>query len=215
MIRLQATVTAFALLLICGVLHGLRTERWQPSAALEQAAAQVGRVSLAVGDWHGRAETDDIESFDMAGARRYWTRTYTHRQSQAKVLAILMCGRAGRMSVHTPEVCYRGAGFEMPDDAVRFSMTAEPTDTFWTATFAKTTGLGSSLRLFWAWNAQGTWEAPDNPRWQFRGAPFLYKLYVSHDLAGTGDHGAATDAGADFLRAFLPELERSLFSTGS
>jgi hypothetical protein len=214
MIRRQAIIIALGLLLISGLWHGLCTERWQPSAALGEAIARVEHVPLQIGDWQGQAEKEEADEFDMAGARGHWTRTYVHKHGGARLLVILMCGRAARMSVHTPQVCYGGAGYDMPNDPVRFHMAAEPAGTFWTATFSKRSGEASELRLYWAWNAHGPWEAADNPRWQFRGAPFLYKLYVAHDLTGTADPGPAADVGAEFLRQFLPVLDRTLFPSG-
>ncbi len=212
MTRTHATVVALLLLLAGGLLHGLCAERWTPSPLLEEAVARVAQVPLEIGDWQGKAESDDVESFDMAGARGYWTRIYTHRRSGTRVLVILMCGRPGRMAVHTPEVCYRGAGYDMPDDATRQPL--ETGGAFWTAIFSKPADMNSGLRLFWAWSTDGTWEAPANPRWQFRGQPFLYKLYVAHDLAGA-DAGPAGDAGAEFLRPLLPALQQALFPAGS
>ena len=52
------------------------------------------------------------------------------------------------------------------------------------------------------------WQASANPRWEFGGAPFLYKLYVSHDAPGSAT--AAADAVQDFFRQFLPELQQTL-----
>ena len=41
----------------------------------------------------------------------------------------------------------------------------------------------------WAWSTDGTWVAPDNPRWQFarqlNSVPVLYKLYVATPLPET------------------------------
>jgi hypothetical protein len=65
--------------------------------------------------------------------------------------------------------------------------------------------------LYWAWNADGSWEASSSPRWQFRGAPFLYKLYVSRDINRQPGVAPGADATAQFMREFLPVLDRTLF----
>ena len=67
------------------------------------------------------------------------------------------------------------------------------------------------LRLYWAWNTRGEWEALASPRWQFRGAPFLYKLYVACDVGQTPVGAPQGDAAADFLRECLPALNAALF----
>ena len=117
-----------------------------------------------------------------------------------------MCGRSGKMAVHTPEVCYRGAGFEMVDRPEPWTVAATTGDklgTFWTSSFSK--GTGPELRLAWGWNAGAGWQAPRNPRWDFGGKSFLYKLYVSHDAAPGSERAAE-----DFLRQFLPRLNEIL-----
>src|SRR5579864_1510783 len=113
MTRLLPWLTTMTLLLSVGLVHGLWSERWQSSEALATACARVGDVPLEIGDWQGKDVMVDTEAFAQAGARSYWARSYTHQHDGSTVLAILMCGRAGRMAVHMPEVCYRGAGYDL------------------------------------------------------------------------------------------------------
>jgi hypothetical protein len=208
MTRLHATLVALLLLLTGGLLHGTWSERWQSSNALDDAVARVYGVPLKVGDWTAQEQPSDAEMFSQAGARGYWTRSYTHLHSKQTVLVILMCGRAGRMAVHTPEVCYSSSGYELPEDPARYSL---EDSSFWTALFSKPRGGAADLRLFWAWNATGNWEAPANARWAFRGRPFLYKLYVAHERTIGSPTDAAQDPAVDFLRTFLPRVEPILF----
>ncbi len=221
--RLLPWITALVLLAAAGLAHGLYTERWRPSDALAAAAARLDRVPRTVGDWQGTDVAVEAEAFVQAGARNYWARSYRRRGGGA-VLVVLMCGRAGRMAVHTPEVCYRGAGYDLLESPARATIRGEADDdygTFWSARFSKQTGGTSDLRLYWAWGDGADWQAPTSPRWQFRGRPFLYKLYASHEL--TGDAGAAgaagaagqagaagTDATMDLLRQLLPTLREAL-----
>src|ERR1700675_4701344 len=90
MTRLLPWLTALTLLLTAGLMHGLWTERWQPSTALAEAAARVHDVPLEIGDWQGEDVEVDAEAFAQAGARSYWARTYTNRHGDGTVLAISM-----------------------------------------------------------------------------------------------------------------------------
>ena len=99
---LAACGTLLASGLVCHLLA-------KDSAALDDAAARIALVPKMIGDWHGHDEEPDDRSFEQAGAKGYWMRSYVNQRTKASVLAILMCGRPGKMSVHTPEVCYRGA----------------------------------------------------------------------------------------------------------
>src|SRR5262249_32960731 len=162
---------AVALLLVSGVAHGLWSERWAPSAALHEAAARVALVPAEIGGWKATDVETESAAFFRAGALQYLARSYVDERRKTPVPVILMCGRAGRMAVHTPEVCYRGAGYEMGGAAQTFAAKSAGGDKFgdfWTARFtkqspAKLAGNSADLRLYWAWNAQGAWQAPANP----------------------------------------------------
>jgi hypothetical protein len=207
MTRLLPALTALTLLVTTGVVHGLWTERWRPSDALERAAARVATVPLEIGDWQGKDIDVDAEAFAQAGARGYWARTYT-RPGGDSVLVVLMCGRPGKMAVHTPEVCYGGAGYELfesPTTIVVRDEAGVEQGVFWSARFSKQAG-GSELRLDWAWGDGHDWQAPGNPRWTFRGRPFLYKLYASHEISP----GQAGDPTAELLSELLPKVRDAL-----
>lgn len=211
MTRQPAVVAALAVLVVSGVVHGLWAERWGPSTLLQEAAARVDQVPLEIGDWQAQVDDADPAAFTQAGAQSYWARSYVNPRLHTTLHVILMCGRAGRMAVHTPEVCYRGAGFEIeakPEVWTVQSPASAELGTLWTAQFSKGIGRGADLCLYWGWNAGGPWQAAANPRWQFGGEPFLYKLYLSH--AASGDF--ATQTARDFMGLFLPELRTALLA---
>lgn len=153
-------------------------------------------------------------SSSRRGAIGYWARQYSRRQETVTVL--LMCGRADRMAIHTPEFCYQGLGYEIVDSPRRADIPLESGASkaqFWTARFIKSIGVASDLRLFWGWNGGHGWAAPASPRWEFRRSPFLYKLYIVHDT--NAQKQMKDEVGMDFLPQFLPELDRVLVSTGT
>jgi hypothetical protein len=212
--RTLSLTAVLILLLASGLVHGLWTERWGTSMLLQDAAARVDAIPLQVGPWRGRAEHADPETFEQAGAHAYWLRQYTHTESRfSPITAVLMCGRAGRMAVHTPEVCYGGAGFDMVHGRRHLGIAPEASEAgqFWSARFAKDKGVVRELLLYWSWNDGRGWQAPDSPRWHFRGAAYLYKLYIVREIA---DSTAPDDnPAADFLRYFLPAAQETLFAS--
>lgn len=111
--RHAAILIAVVVLAVSGLVHGFWSRRWAASTVLQEAAARVDNVPLTFGDWQGESLAEDPSMFYQTGAQRFWTRSYVHTQKKTSLLVILMCGRAGRMAVHTPEVCYRGAGYEL------------------------------------------------------------------------------------------------------
>lgn len=211
--RQAAVISALIVLLICGVVHGWWAERWHKSRALEDALAQVELVPMNFGAWKAEPVEGDPEAFRIAGAQAYWMRSYTnakqHNAKQHKVLAILMCGRAGRMAVHTPEIAFQGDRFELhdgPSATLVRGESGEELGTFNTARFTRTAGGRGGLRLYWSWNPGDGWQTPSSPRWTFGGKPFLYKLYVSQAPTSGSDR----DAAAELLRDLLPELRKTL-----
>ncbi len=204
-----------ALVLVLGpaVVHGLWTQRWQPSPAVETAAARLADVPLAFGDWQGEPLTLDPDAVAQAKLTGCWMRRYTHAATGRNVTVLLMCGPAGPVSVHTPEWCFGGAGYDMAGPAVKYAVHAEPPAEFWTARFSKPGPvLPDQLRIFWAWSTAGTWEAPRQPRLAFGRSAFLYKLYILRNLTDPQEP-PDNDPCLEFLRVFLPELSHTLFPT--
>jgi Protein of unknown function (DUF3485) len=201
--RYYAFLTAIVLLLGSGLLYHSQAGG---SEQLDAAASRVALVPSVVGDWHANDEASDERAFEQAGAKAHWTRHYVNQKTKESVLVILMCGRPGKMAVHTPEVCYSGAGYELHGHPTACAINGDAN--FWTAKFVK---KASQLRLYWTWSASGAWEASASPRWQFRGEPFLYKLYVSRDISDQPSVVPEADVTAAFLGEFVPVLKRTLF----
>lgn len=208
--RPMAIALGLATLIAGGVLHGVYADRWGKSSALEDAAARIGGVPRSFADWTSDDQPSDAAEFAQAGAEAYWTRVY--RKAGKEFLVILMVGRSGRMAVHTPEVCYRGAGYDLASPPMYHpvrTVRGQELGAVWTANFLKPGSSTGDLQLSWAWSDGGPWSAPNAPRWTFRGEPALYKLYVSQSTSGLSAEAAARNRD-EFLRELLPVLNESL-----
>jgi len=171
-------------------------------------------VPLTAGDWRGQWAELDAEVTDQAkrvGIDGSVRREFKRAPDGAAVSVILMCGRFGPLSVHTPDVCYGSSGYVMQGSPARIEVTFANgrETTFWTATFERPK-THEALRLYWGWNAGEGWKAPGNPRWAFRMKPVLYKLYVAREVTSAKDT-LEGDPGIAFLRSWLPALDQSLF----
>lgn len=210
MLKPMPVVTAFVLVIASLVVPALWSGPRHDPALLEETSGRVAQVPFEAGDWLGKGVHFDPEEFKQAGAIGYWARQYTHRQQSVTVL--LMCGKAGRMAVHTPEFCYQGLGYEIVDAPRKadFVLAGGEKAEFWTARFNKPLGVSNDLRLFWAWNDGNGWQAPSSPRWQFRRAPYLYKLYIVH--ATSAQQQLKDEPGTEFLPRFLPVADKVLLA---
>jgi hypothetical protein len=218
MLRALLLTTALALVIAAGLVHGRWTDRWTTSHAVEEAVVRLERVPMTLGDWQGRALGLDREVLATAEIAGYIARGYENRRSNAVVTVLLVCGRPGPISVHTPDICYAGAGFEPSRPPAVLSLPLErsgPPATLRDAVLVKPSStVPTSLRILWTWSAAGAWEAPDNPRLAFAPRQFLYKLYVIREPA-VADGRIEDDPSLEFLRILLPELELALFGRAS
>jgi hypothetical protein len=207
MLRMSSGLVAVGILLFSGLFHGHLTARWRGGGAVDMNPA-LAQVPAAVGDWEGSA----IEEYKQPpGYHGSLARRYKNRRTGQVVSILLMCGPPGLVSTHTPDVCYGAIGFEV-EKPVRESVPLEGSDeaVFYASNMVRTKSAEqTSLRAYWAWNADGAWAVADNPRLTFAGRQTLYKLYVIRDVSEA--RPAPQDPCVDFLRAFLPEAQRVLF----
>src|SRR5262245_34789283 len=177
MTRVFPVVAAVVVLLFSGLVHGLWTDRWGDAQDLNAAAARLDLLPLQLGEWAG--EDQPIKDRKSGGLAGSVTRRYVHRTTGKAVTVFLACGRAGPVSIHTPDVCYTASGFKM-DAKKDYTLppgSARPGATFYTDQMRRTRATDQTqLRIFWSWFAEGKWQAVESPRLAFVGTPVLYKL---------------------------------------
>jgi hypothetical protein len=215
MTRILAVILAFVCVLGFGAAHGVLTNRWKLSTRPEAAAAKLQGVPRVFGDWEGTDAEVNRRVVEIAELAGYVNRQYINRRTGVSVSVLLVCGPAGPISVHPPEVCFAGAGLQFVTDRGQCTIAAPdlpaPAEFFHTRV-AKPTSPGSpQQRLLWSWTADGTWVAANHPRLAFARSPVLYKLYVQRVLTRT-DEPLEEDPIQSFLQVFLPELQKVLFT---
>jgi hypothetical protein len=180
MVRTFPWLLAFSLVIAAGVAQGLRTDRWSLSSEPAASAAKLDGLPLRLGDWEGTDEKMDATAKDLAEIADYKQRTYRNKAGKS-VKILIMCGRPGPIAVHTPDVCLGGAGYKVIGERTQTLKLAGnlPQAEFRTAQFVRSGGPEEQrLQILWAWSTDGTWSAPDDPRWKFAPSSALFKLYV-------------------------------------
>src|SRR5947209_9927630 len=104
MTRTALSALGLLVLLVSGVVHGLWTDRWRAAAEPAAYAARLADVPRTVGDWEGQDVTLEEKSLRVAEVTGYLARTYVHRRTGAMAEVVVVCGRPGPISVHTPDV---------------------------------------------------------------------------------------------------------------
>jgi hypothetical protein len=224
MAKLLPLLIGGALVLGTGVLDGLWTGRWYEDPSLEKAAARLENVPTKVGDWEMVAdESESLQDEDVtrAGIVKHCLRRYRNQHNHRQVTVLLVCGRPGPVSAHTPDVCYQGAGYTLVSGPTSYVVPARAgaTDYPFKGIRVRSTmpDQPAELRVLWSWLADGSssdaasggWKAPDEPRFRFAHCRVLYKLYVVRQENSTETPGRE-DPGLAFLQAFLPALDEAL-----
>jgi len=234
--RYGATAAFMTLVVVAGILHGQRTFRWTAKPPLTAYIERLKDVPMTFDGWLGEDMprfTDDLRTH---GIEDYLYRNYRSRTTTESYRVLIVVGRPGPISSHTPDVCYRGSGYTSAADPARadvagvdstgskdgrnfqlFSMKFKPPITRATDSFEK--------EIRWSWLAPSKqFQAADSPRTTFPNEPALYKIYIDHDRPATSLApvpastasplpAVAATAGHDptkFLQALLPRVETAL-----
>jgi len=208
------TVLGAVLILLTTMVQGFLTDRWRPSTSeqLKAFADALQNVPIRIGDWEVQEITEmDPREREAAGAVGDLSRTYRNPHTQEVVSVYMICGPSRAVAVHTPDACYVSSGFRIEDKIQPYDIPFGNTKgEFRTATFLKEDPTGSQLlRVFWAWNATGQWEAPEWPRLKYGGRTPLNKVYF---IARSAPGESVADSPAlAFAKEFLPVATALLF----
>jgi hypothetical protein len=209
--RTLPVLTVCAAAVLSGTVSGLWVHRWAGTAELEAATARMAAIPAAVGDWdarEGEVSAREVEGAQAAGILR---REYVNRRTGATLSLLVVCGRAGPVAVHTPDVCYRNSGYAEVGEATQVAVPGAEGSRLLVRRFQKQSAVPVQLRVWYCWSAGGEWEVPDNPRIHFAREPVLYKLYVSRELPRP-DEPLDNDPVKEFLRDLIPQVKPALFA---
>lgn len=203
------TIVCFLVLLAGAVVHGAATRRWDAVAPPVLKAEALHGMTVRIGDYEPTPINSDlpIKERSLVTCHRY--------DSAARgqmVVVSLTSGIPGAVATHTPDVCYVGSGYKMTKGPTRKSidLPGGGAARYFVAEFEKATATGvDRQRVRWAWTADGTWDAPDNPRFAYIRSGELFKLYV---VTRPDDDAPAedSDAVAAFTAAAFAQYAREL-----
>jgi hypothetical protein len=197
-----------------GVAEGLWSQRWFPPAELRRAQEKLDLIPRTVGPWEGEDRELDPRQARQGEISAGLSRVYVNPETGAALSVLLVAGRAGPICVHTPEVCLGGGGFALTAPANRVEVEADAhSGTFWRGVFRKGEALTpEEMEVYWSWNSGSGWRAVSSPRWDLARERMLYKLYVTRGLGGPGAREDEESPIPGFLKRFLPEVQRALFT---
>lgn len=209
-VRFHHLLFMAAFLAASGLVHGMWSNRWSKTAKVE-GKDLLTRLDDEIGDWRS-GEFLQINPADVPANTKCVSRRFDPIKDGTPIVVSVTSGGPGEVAVHTPDVCYLGAGFQLRGEVSRQSIPLPDgkSASFWVADFVKSKASGDeSIRVRWAWTSDGNWQAPDYPRWVFARVPVLYKLYMVHSLTDDDDL-TKNDPYRKFIADLAPALSRQL-----
>ncbi|MDC0936612.1 exosortase-associated EpsI family protein [Pirellulales bacterium] len=208
------------LLITITVIEARISDRFTTSAvSAADFVARFKEVPMDVGPWRGTNNDVDEQVKETAGAVGHVSRTYTNTTTGAQVDLWLIVGHARDILRHTPNVCYRSAGFRQLGTVNKHPIEVEGGGeaVFATAQFLKEDNHSrNQVRVFWAWNGnepdKEKWEAPDGRRLYYGNNRALYKIYFTSAVLTDEEH-AGDSVAVDFAELMLPHVNTALFPT--
>jgi len=184
-----AVTIAAGLTILSGLWHGTISHRWQATPSLLDAVASLESLPQEFGVWKAEHSFElDPEVGAILQCSGYVHRRYVNQENGQSVQVFVVLGPPGPISVHTPEVCYSGAGYSTQSETK--TMTIEGSDgsrdQFHWVNLQRDEDASSRLTVGYGWTTGDQFVAPDSPRWTFRNAPYLYKIqWAAHHTPST------------------------------
>jgi len=195
-----------ALIAGAALVNGAVTQRWAVFAPNPARTERLHALEVRFEDWQPTEVPTEMPTNERSTAT---ARRYQSASSGQSAVVTIISGIPGSVSTHTPDVCYVGSGYKCLRGPKKetLELPGGGTAMFYTADFEKKTATKADrVRVRWAWSTDGTWIAPDSPRWQFarqlNAVPVLYKLYVATPLPEADSEDRAHEDDAP-TRAFV------------
>ncbi|MDR3232370.1 MAG: EpsI family protein [Planctomycetaceae bacterium] len=209
-VALTAVITAYS---------GSLTGRWGASAAVEEARAALKELPLTIGNWQAEKEGEmDATSISMLEIKdSYIIRAYKNTVTQTVVYITIILGPSGRVTVHTPEICFGGKDYNKEGTRVSVPINVQVDngaktieDSFWKIDFVgRSLDVNNRISFYYAHSSGNEWIATESARWTFAKYRYAYKLQAqAYTAAAAGD--APTDTVKGFLTDVLPVIHQHL-----
>lgn len=204
MFKTPTLLVIVALIAAGAVVNGMATQRWSAFTPDPTVSDRLHALEVRFEDWKPSEIPTEMPTNERSVAT---TRSYVSPSSGRLGVVTIISGIPGSVSTHTPDVCYPGSGYRTLREPKRetVELPGGRTAAFYVADFEKKTATKQDrARVRWMWSTDGTWIAPDNPRWEFARqltrVPVLYKLYVVTPLPDEAEDRPEDDA---VTRAFV------------
>jgi len=208
---------AIVSVLTIAVTYGAGTlfQRWRPFTGIDEVRAALRELPMEIGKWVAEEERElDQTSINMLKIQdSYIYRIYRNLDTDATVHLTIMVGPTGRITVHTPVVCFGGRNFTREGNPSRVQIDVELAsgeeivDTFWNVSFTnQSVGANNRISFYYGVSPGDFWHAVENPRVYFQRYRFVYRIQAEAFTA-VGDE---RDTVRQFLEDVLPTIHEHM-----
>jgi hypothetical protein len=188
--------------LLLGISGGIRFWReWQFAALAARSEAcpfPLAEVPRVMGTWQAAAGADtklDPDVAVTAGASDHVARDYIDEKTAERASALILYGLGNLVSLHTPDICYPAAGYQLVKGPIDRSITVPgitgPVRYRW-AIYMKRVGRVSRYEeAYCTFRHRGEW-LPETARsrWKmFRYDPGLFKIQIARSISSLSESG--------------------------
>ena len=195
---------------------GSMTARWTEFHGISEARTTLKQVPMEIDHWKADAERDlGSNAVKMLRIQdSFIFRTYRNTFTNEAVHLTLMVGPAGRITVHTPDICFGGRDYTRQADRAQVPLRVqlfsgeEIEDTFWRTDFVgRSLDVNNRISFYYGISTGEGWDAIENPRRHYRAYRYVYKLQAEA-YSGTGIE--SDDTVRRFLEDCLPTIHEYL-----
>lgn len=182
--------------LILSVSGGIGFGRNMQFRGIAQQSAKcpfpLSDLPTALGTWTAVPNSDtqlDPEIARLAGSSDHVIRSYKSAMTGDEASVLVLYGSADSVFGHTPEVCYRAAGYQPVGPAVdrEYSSPDSPTPIRFRGMYVSKPGVGMMdySEVVWSFWHAGSWWPNISTRWKyFRSAPGMFKVQIQRVATG-------------------------------
>lgn len=219
MLRVLPFVVVLGLIAATTIQQGIDSDRWEVdhSEKLQQFAARLENVPTTIGQWESMGDDElDPEEWKRTNCLGYISRQY--RNPDGEVVSMFLVAGSGRhATIHTPDQCYPGAGYEMESRPQPIDVALDGSDSSAEFAYAAFQREDSSQRenllVLWTYSDNGQWEGPITwkAKSEFGTRPALFKVYLVTQIKEGEGRTPLQSASAKFARDLMPALNAALF----
>lgn len=169
-------------------------------------------MPMNLGPWKGQATKLDPQVAAGTGSVDNVFRRYVNQLTGAAVDVIVLYGPTTNMFIHSPEICYPAAGYQLGagPDARMIPIGEGRSAPFRALVYTKgDSGVSIRQEVYFAWRYLGRWSPDVGSHKRFERIPGMYKVHVAREVGENELRGVGNPC-ESLLEYLVPELERRI-----